>query len=136
MPIVIIADDDKDITSLLKGSFRISGFEAHKAHSAEECIELVRKIGPETVAAVCMDGRIASDRSTMVIVNVKQLNPDINIFVVAERHLNEIKTRVLDYGANEFVLKPISLNSIVEKVNTLLLESATGGTEKRAGGLS
>jgi DNA-binding response OmpR family regulator len=62
----------------------------------------------------------------MLITNIKKIsNGRIKVFVIAERYLGETKARVLDYGANEFVLKPISLNSIVEKVNMLLLENAT-----------
>lgn len=57
-------------------------------------------------------------------------------FVIADRYLEESKTRILDYGADEFVLKPISINSAVEKVNVLLLEGATNGTTKKSGGLS
>jgi DNA-binding response OmpR family regulator len=71
---------------------------------------------------------MASDRTTMIIVSIKSLSHKIKIFVIAERYWDETKTRVLDYGASEFVLKPISVNSVVEKVNMLLIESVTDGS--------
>ena len=75
-----------------------------------------------------MNDRMASDRTTMIIVSIKSLSHKVKIFVIAERYWDETKTRVLDYGAIEFVLKPISVNSVVEKVNMLLIESVTDGS--------
>jgi DNA-binding response OmpR family regulator len=44
--------------------------------------------------------------------------------VLAEEQTD--KTRVLDYGAEEFLTKPISAESIIDKVNTLLLKETRG----------
>src|SRR4029079_15926549 len=131
MPVVIVADDDTNVADYLRAAFRLAGFEAYTADSAEECIEQIKTIGVNKVDVVAMDGRLASDRASMLIVNIKKLSQNIKIFVIAERHLDEVKTRVLDYGANEFVLKPISTNSVIEKVNSLLLETATDGMPRR-----
>ena len=136
MPVVIVADDDTNVADYLRAAFRLAGFEAYTAKSAEECLEQIKKIGINKVDIVAMDGRLASDRAAMLIVNIKKLSQNIKIFVVAERYLDEVKTRVLDYGANEFVLKPISTNSIIEKVNSLLLETAADGMPRRSGGLA
>jgi DNA-binding response OmpR family regulator len=125
MPIVVIADDENDVAAFLRVAFRLASFEAYSVNNLQDCIEIIKKIGVDNVDVAVMNGRMASDRSTMMIVNIKKLSKDIKIFVVAERYLDETKTRVLDYGANEFVLKPISIQSIVEKVNTLLLETVT-----------
>ena len=54
----------------------------------------------------------------MVIVRVKRINPDIKILAVADDESE--KTRVLDYGADGFTTKPISVETIVDKVSTLL----------------
>jgi DNA-binding response OmpR family regulator len=66
----------------------------------------------------------------MLIVNIKRTNRSIKILVAAERNEEEKKTRVLDYGANEFVLKPLGLETIVQKLNTILAEEDLKG--KRA----
>ena len=42
----------------------------------------------------------------------------VKIIVLADK--NSTKTRVLDYGADEFVLKPMSAESMTNKVITLL----------------
>jgi DNA-binding response OmpR family regulator len=59
----------------------------------------------------------------MLIVKIKTINPDIKIYVVAEDET--IKTRVLDYGADEFMTKPIGIETIVYKMMMLLTRKYT-----------
>jgi DNA-binding response OmpR family regulator len=61
-----------------------------------------------------VDGKIAADRATMLIIKVKRVNSNIKIIVLAEDETD--KTRVLEYGADEFTVKPVSAESIVDKV--------------------
>jgi DNA-binding response OmpR family regulator len=130
MPVVVIADNEQDISQFVRVTFRLAGFEAHTANSVDECIRRINEeVGVDKVDIVCMDGKLAADRAAMLIVKIKRVsNGRIKVFVIAERYLDETKTRVLDYGADEFVFKPISLTSIVEKVNTLLVESVATTT--------
>lgn len=68
-----------------------------------------------------VDGKIAADSGAVLIIN-----SNIKIVVLAEEQTD--KTRVLDYGAEEFISKPISAESIIDKVNTLLLKKKTGSS--------
>ena len=55
----------------------------------------------------------------MLIIKVKRINSNIKIMVVAEDETD--KTRVLEYGADEFAVKPISAETVVVNVYSLLL---------------
>lgn len=68
---------------------------------------------------IFVDGKIAADRAALLIIKVKRINSDIKIMALAEDETN--KTRVLDYGADEFATKPISVETIVDKVSSMLL---------------
>jgi CheY-like chemotaxis protein len=73
------------------------------------------------VDIVFVDGKIAADRSAMLIIKVKRINSNIKIMILAEDETD--KTRVLEYGANEFAAKPISAETIVDKVYSVCLSS-------------
>ena len=60
----------------------------------------------------------------MLILNVKRMNKNVKVFVLADRSLSEEKTRIMDYGADEFAVKPLSMESLINKVNLTLLEGA------------
>ena len=76
------------------------------------------------IDAITVDGKIASDRSVMLILNVRRLNKNVKVFVLADKGLSEDKVRMMDYGADEFSTKPISMESLINKVNLNLLEAA------------
>jgi DNA-binding response OmpR family regulator len=76
------------------------------------------------IDVITVDGTIASDKSVMLIVNARRINKNVKVFVLADRSLSEDMTRIMDYGADEFTVKPISMESLINKVNLQLLEAA------------
>jgi DNA-binding response OmpR family regulator len=116
---IILVDDDIDVSNLLAGYFTLAKFNVHKVISAEECLVKLKELESK-VDVVLVNGNIAADRGPMLIVNIKKLSLKINVFALADNETN--KTRVLDYGADEFAIKPISPTTIVEKVSGLLMK--------------
>jgi DNA-binding response OmpR family regulator len=122
-PHVIVCDDDAELNSFIRNYFKLDGYETHQALSAQECIDKLAELG-DTIDAITVDGKIASDRSVMLILNVKRLNKNVKVFVLADKSLSENKIRIMDYGADEFAVKPLSMESLINKVNLKLLEAA------------
>jgi DNA-binding response OmpR family regulator len=125
-PQVIVCDDDAELNSFIRNHFKLDGYETHQALSAKECIDKLAELG-DTIDAITVNGKIASDRSIMFILNVKRTNKNVKIFVLADRGLSEDKIRIMDYGADDFAVKPMSLESLINKVNIKLLEAAKSG---------
>ena len=123
MPHVIVCDDDVELNSFIRSHFKLEGYETHQALSAKECISKLAELG-DTIDAITVNGKIASDRSAMLILNVKRVNKNVKVFVLADRNLSEEKTRIMDYGADEFAVKPLSIESLINKINLTLLEAA------------
>ncbi len=122
-PHVIVCDDDAELNSFIRSHFKLDGYETHQALSAKECIDKLAELG-DTIDAITVNGKIAADRSAMLILNVKRMNKKVKVFVLANRNLSEEKTRIMDYGADEFAVKPLSMESLINKVNLKLLEAA------------
>jgi DNA-binding response OmpR family regulator len=120
---LIVCDNDAELNSFIRNFFKLDGYETHQALSAQECIDKLSELG-DTVDAIIVDGKIASDRSAMLILNVKRMNKNVKVFVLADRNLSEEKIRIMDYGADEFAVKPLSAESLINKVNLKLLEVA------------
>ena len=123
IPHVIVCDDDAELNSFIRNYFKLDGYETHQALSAKECIDKLAELG-DIIDAITVDGKIASDRSVMLILNVRRLNKNVKVFVLADKGLSEDKVRMMDYGADEFTVKPISMESLINKVNLQLLEAA------------
>ena len=123
IPHVIVCDDDVELNSFIRSHFKLDGYETHQALSAKECLDKLAELG-DIVDVITVNGTIASDRSIMFILNVKSTNRNVKVFVLADRGLSENKTRIMDYGADEFAVKPLSMESLINKVNMKLLEEA------------
>ena len=61
-----------------------------------------------------INGRIAADRATMIITKSKLKKPNVKIIVIANS--DSIKTRVLAYGADHFMLKPVNAEVLTNRV--------------------
>jgi DNA-binding response OmpR family regulator len=114
----IIVDENRDVNCLLAGIFTLKGFETYKAFSVSECLNILKELEGK-VDIIFMDGKIAADRGALLIIKVKRINPDIKVIAVANDESD--KTRVLDYGADDFTTKPISLETIIDRANSMLL---------------
>ncbi|HKR74236.1 MAG TPA: response regulator [Candidatus Nitrosocosmicus sp.] len=117
---IILVEDDIDVSNILAGHFTLTKFKVFKAKSAEACLDKLKELDYK-VDVVFVNGAIAADRGPMLIVNIRKVSNEIKIFALAENENN--KTRVLDYGADEFAIKPISPTTVVEKVSMLLMKS-------------
>src|ERR671918_2867041 len=116
IPHVIVCDDDAELNSFIRNFFKLDGYETHQALSAQECIDKLAELG-DTIDVIIVDGKIASDRSVMLILNVRRINKDVKVFVLADKGLSEDKVRMMDYGADEFTVKPLSMESLINKIN-------------------
>ena len=122
-PHIIVCDNFPDLNAYIRSAFMLNGYEAHQALSASECIDKLKELN-DVVDAIIVNGKIAADRSVMLILNVRRMNMRVKVFVLADKTLSEEKTRIMDYGADAFTLKPISVETMINKVNSMLLESA------------
>jgi CheY-like chemotaxis protein len=118
MPLVLIVDEDKILVNYLYALFKLSGYEVNMAFSASECLRIIEQSNPSYIDAVLMDGKIAEDKGAMVVSRIKQLNKDIKILVVA---INDSpKNIILEYGADDFIIKPVGGETLLSKINMLI----------------
>jgi CheY-like chemotaxis protein len=118
MPLVLIVDEDKIVVNYLYALFKLLGYEVSMAFSASECLRFLEQSNPSDIDAVLLDGKIAEDRGAMVVSRIKQLNKVTKILVVAIN--DNPRNIILEYGADDFVIKPVGGETLVSKINMLI----------------
>ena len=58
----------------------------------------------------------------MLIVNIKKLSMDIKILAIGDESSD--KTRIIDYGTDEFTLKPMNMENVADKAFMLIAREA------------
>jgi two-component SAPR family response regulator len=118
MPLVLIVDEDKILVNYLYALFKLSGDEVNMTFSSNECLRFLEQSNPSKIDAALVDGKIAEDRGAMVVSKIKQLNKDIRILVVANN--DNPKNIILEYGADDFIIKPVGGETLLSKINMLI----------------
>jgi DNA-binding NtrC family response regulator len=116
-PIVILSLEHEDSLSTMAGTLWLKGCNVYKTKSAAECLEQIKDLESK-VDVVITTSKIAVDREFMLIANIKKMDYNIKILVIGDE--NSDKTMILDYGADEFTLKPLSPENASDKVLMLL----------------
>lgn len=116
-PRLILLFIDLDVLTVLSGAFKLKNYEVFKATTLEGCFDILEQEGGK-IDVIVLDAKVAADRSAMSVVNIRKINQDIKILAIAGD--DTAKTRVLDYGADEFALKPMSVENVADKVFNLI----------------
>ena len=118
MPLVLIVDEDRILVNYLYALFKLSGFEVSMAFSSTECLRFLEQPNPSKIDAALVDGKIAEDRGAMVVSRIKQLNRNTKILVVATN--DNPRNIILEYGADDFIIKPVGGETLLIKLNMLI----------------
>jgi DNA-binding response OmpR family regulator len=116
-PVLVLALGNEDASSAMAAILWLKGCNVYKAKSAADYLEQIKNLESK-VDVVIASSEMAFDRDSMLIMNVKKMDFNIKILVIEDE--NSDKTRILDYGADEFALKPMSPENTADKVLMLL----------------
>jgi DNA-binding response OmpR family regulator len=115
--VFIVYNNNKDVITVLAGTFWLKGFEPFKFTDGKECLKRFREMDGN-VDAVVINQEIVLDNDLMLIVNIKRINPDTKIFVIAEEESD--KTKMYEYGADEVASMPLSPKDVSDKLLLLI----------------
>jgi DNA-binding response OmpR family regulator len=116
-PNVVLALGNEDALTTMSGVLWLKGCDVYKTKSASDCLERINNLHGR-VDVVIANSDIALDRTALLIKNIKKINLNIKILVTGDE--NSEKTMILDYGADEFALRPLSPENTADKVLMLL----------------
>ncbi len=128
-PYILIADTSPYSLNFLGGIFEFANYNVRTAQIAEECIEIFRGM-KEKLDIVLLDSAIAGEKGVEVILTIRRENPEQKILVVVDE--DNARAAAMRVGADVVVMKPITPEAILGKVNDMLIEKQTFMERKRA----
>ena len=125
-PRIVINVENEYSSVVLAGTLWMKGCDVFLANSPEECLKIIK--GLDRVDVVIIGAEFAMDRAAMLIVNIKKLSMDIKILAIGDESSD--KTRIIDYGTDEFTLKPMSMENVADKAFMLIARDALNDGNK------
>ena len=120
---ILVVDDEPDVPDLFRQRFRREArqgqYVLHFAASGEEALsQLSGEIQPELIV-VLSDINMPGMDGLALLREVKQKRPDLPVMMVTAYGDDERRRRAAEYGATEFVTKPVDFDRLKSQLQQL-----------------
>ena len=115
---LLIVDDEPEILATTKWAFEVAGFEVHTASNAEEALDAIYNLRPQTLL---IDYKLPNLSGMEVLRAAKEANPKaVAIMITGLTHQSEwIESESDRLGADGFLHKPLQMERVLQVVNEL-----------------
>ena len=114
--VILVADDDASIRSLLRQLLQDEGYAVHEAATGVEVVDRVKESSPDLVI---MDVRMPELDGIEALSRVKATSPKTAVLIMTAFGSSNAAIRAMELGAFDYVTKPFELDKIsytVQKV--------------------
>lgn len=117
-PYILIVDDNKITTKLLRRYVEAYGYEAMEAYDGIDCLEKVDQRLPDAIILDVMMPRL-DGYETVKQLKANDKTKDVPVVIVTA--LNDVANQIksVDAGADDFLSKPIEEKLLIAKVKLL-----------------
>ena len=118
---VLVAEDEAPMLGLLERVLRQQDFRVLLASDGEQAIDLYRS-NTEEIDVVLLDIGLPKISGLDVFLDMKAHNPDVRVVVVSGYFEPTMKSNLSAAGIKYFLVKPYSLNQVVDALRDSLTE--------------
>lgn len=117
-PFILVVDDNRITTKLLRRYLEASGYDAIEAYDGIDCLEKVEQRVPDAIVLDVMMPRLDGYET---VKKLKEKSDTKHIPVVIVTALNDVANQIksIEAGADDFLSKPIEEKLLIAKVKLL-----------------
>lgn len=130
---VLVVEDDLDLINLLEEGLTMYGYAVDKASDGDQAIEMAYI---ENYDIVILDINLPKKDGFEVLDEIRKFNQGVNIIMLTARSDIDDRVKGLDFGANDYMVKPFDLKELDARMRALLRrKSVTESTILEAGNM-
>ena len=131
---VLVVEDDLDLVELLEEGLTMYGYAVDKATDGEEAIDMAYI---ENYDVIVLDINLPKKDGFEVLEEIREFNQEVNIIMLTARSDIDDRVKGLDFGANDYMVKPFDLKELDARMRALLRrKSVTEAKVLEAGGMT
>src|SRR4030042_5652030 len=115
--LVLVVTHDEDMARLLSCLMKGEGFKTLQVHDRETAFQTVKS---EPVALMLLDSRIHNADRIETLRQVKELNRNLPVIVLASYHDTDGAVRAINAGAYDYFSKPFQGEELIQSVHKAL----------------
>ena len=120
----LIVDDSKFLREYLKQHLQQLGAECAEAGDGHQALEILRCVSGFDVMLVDVNMPVMGGLECVRLLREQKLAPATKVMMVTTEADNSFIVQALEYGADEFLMKPFTAQSLREKLLLLGFETA------------
>lgn len=124
---ILVADDSKNTTRLMKAVLKRGGYEVYEAGNGEEALELIEKQHIDLIVLdvmmPVMDGYEFTER-------MRAAGNNTPILMVTAKELPEEKCKGFIVGTDDYMVKPVNEDELMLRIKALLRRSRIANEHK------
>ena len=131
MSTILYAEDDRDCRELFAFALRHQGHAVHEALNGAQAVQIVRD---ESIDLAILDARMPMMTGYEAARFIAQERPDIPVMFLSARGLHREINMAFGCGPMvvDYLVKPISPDELVNRVETIIADCQRRGLEPRA----
>jgi DNA-binding response OmpR family regulator len=110
---ILLVDDEQDFLETTMKRLARRGYDVRSTMNCSEAIQLIGSGWPEVVV---LDVMLPDRDGIQCLKEIRQKWPSIVIILLTGHASMQAGRQCLEYGANDYCLKPIELDELVEKI--------------------
>ncbi|MGH4140226.1 response regulator transcription factor [Clostridium sp.] len=114
---ILIVEDEESIRKFIKISLKRKKFEVFEAGSAEEGLQKILQENPDLVI---LDIMLPGMNGFELCEKLKKQNENIGIIILTARGQDMDKIMGLEFGADDYMVKPFNPLELIARINSLL----------------
>jgi two-component system, OmpR family, KDP operon response regulator KdpE len=113
---ILVVDDEPQIRRVMRTTLTSSGYAITEARSGEEALERLRETRPDLIL---LDVNMPGMGGFEACKEIRDIS-DAPIIMLTVRDVEKDKVRALDAGADDYVVKPFSMDELLARIRAAL----------------
>ncbi|MCJ7647942.1 MAG: response regulator, partial [Candidatus Lokiarchaeota archaeon] len=113
---ILIVDDDESTCKTLALIFNKKGYNVQTAGTGHEALEIARN---KNFNLALLDIKLPDIEGIELLVPLKKMHPDMETMMMTAYSSLETVVRALNEGASAYIMKPLEIDDILNKISTM-----------------
>jgi two-component system KDP operon response regulator KdpE len=124
-PTVLLVEDDRELRNTLREALTVEGYHVHASASlADARALLAHAVAGGDLDLVLLDLGLPDGNGEALLAQLRRERAT-PVVVISARHGDEAKVRLLDAGADDYLVKPFSLAELLARMRVVLRHRGT-----------
>ena len=118
--VILVVDDEKEVTMSLKGFFTALGYDMLTALDGKEALRVIESV--KSLDLILLDVRMPGIDGIQILKHLRKINSKTKVIIITA-YDKEVKQEVEKIGIDGFFGKPIDLSKLIDRIRYVLEDS-------------